>query len=307
MHDTLMYCAMPTRMQARREQVRKAAWDAGYVPVIPFDLGPYKHFEGNADFGRKRALEVMLKLQSCVCQSTGIFGISPGVMGELENALNISQPVRVFHGFDPDWEEEYEKLKGTYGDLLARLRGPHTLVVFVGSTAVGKTFWIDRLLKRFSGKLARVKNMTTRISRSLEDFDSYHFLTKADFETAVFQGKFLEHTIFRELYYGSSFEAMRNVLTKSHGIFALTPDGVAALYKHRLEFNLRFVVLQPETSEVLTRNLMSRNITDPEKQNEIWAKVPEFNLPANIPHTVVTVTGNLGIDEPRILSAIELS
>lgn len=183
MTGKIMYCAIPTRIRDCAPQVRRLAREAGYAPVIPFDVGPYEDFEGG-QIGRARTLEFMIEIQRN-CDALGFFGVSEGTMGELNDALVRKQHVRIFRGFDPDWDAEYFKQRVRWGGLIERLTSEHPLFVLVGPSAIGKTYWIDRLLARFKGKLNRVKNTTTRQKRDEWDEQSYRFISKTEFKRGV--------------------------------------------------------------------------------------------------------------------------
>ena len=153
--QSVMYLAHPTRIWKEQgsERIIQFARKKGFAPVNPFLCGDFKDFEGGI-VGREGTLEWTLHLQSG-CHWSGYFGISEGVMRELQDRLKWDKEkrMRVFYEddegkpFDEKWEQEYEVLKKKYGDLLAELRGPHKLISVTAQRAVGKTYWIDRLIK----------------------------------------------------------------------------------------------------------------------------------------------------------------
>ncbi len=304
MKGRVMYCAMPTRLQHIKPHVQKIAFECGYAPTIPFDVGPYEYFEGNPRIGRDRTLKFMIDYMK-ICQSVGIFGISDGVMGELEVALDEGKEIRVFPGLDPEWDKMYEQLKCKYSDLFARLRGKNELIALVGARAIGKTFWSDFLLKQFTGRLGRVKNTTTRAPRNKEDHKSYRFVKKEDFDRGVKEYQFLEWDEYQGSLYGSSLKEIRRVLKNSPGIFAITPNGAMELNKHRLEINLTTILLVPESKKVLLQNFDRRGIIDPKKRDELLDDAQNFTLPPEVRHQKVVVTGNTEKDTKNILKIVE--
>lgn len=307
----IMYCAFPTRLRRNDGPERKyttlvknRAKSWGYAPCIPFDCGDYDDFEGNPMVGREVTLEFMLGVMRA-CHTVGIFGISDGVMGELKNALEIGRDVHVFHGIDPEWEKYYEELKGKYGDLLKELRGNHTLFSLVGSRAIGKTYWSDRLLKRFGDRLRRVKNTTTRPIRDPSDHDSYNFVGRKAFLEGIAKFRFLEYTEYRGNFYGSSLNDIRSILKDHSGIFAITPDGAETLYAHRFEMNLMNILMIPASDQVLLKNFDRRGIHDPLERQELLAEAKKFTLPTRVDHQTVVITGDNENDERALARIIE--
>ncbi len=306
--ERIMYCAFPTRLRHLREQVKKIARACGYAPVIPFDIGDFEDFEGNPRIGRPPTIEFMLHVlgnRKSGCGTLGMFGISDGAMGELERALDAGKPIRVFPDLDPEWNRMYEQLKHKYGDLFARLRGKNQLIALVGARAIGKTYWSDFLLKRFGERLGRVKNTTTRAPRNQEDYKSYRFVKKDEFEKGIKEYQFLEWDEYRGSYYGSSLREIRKVLNKKPGIFAITPKGALELNKHRLEINLTTILLVPESKKVLLHNFDRRSIADPKKRAELLEDAKNFTLPPEVRHQRVVITGDNEEDSRNILKIVE--
>ncbi|MEK7653725.1 MAG: hypothetical protein AAB345_00380 [Patescibacteria group bacterium] len=303
--EKIMYCAMPSRLKHLRGQVQKIAWECGFAPTIPFDVGPLKYFEYGI-IGRPETLKFMIDYMK-ICGTVGIFGISPGVMGEMKTALDEGKKIRVFPELDPEWDAMYEKLAKdpANGDLFARLRGKNELIALVGARAIGKTFWSDNLLKHFSGKLGRVKNTTTRAPRNQEDYKSYRFLKKEEFKKGVKEHQFLEWDRYQGSLYGSSLKEIRRVLKRSPGIFAITPKGAIELNRHRLEINLTTLLLVPESKKVLLQNFDRRGITDPKKRAELLADARNFTLPPEVKHQKIVITGDTKKDEKNILKIVE--
>lgn len=309
MSGKIMYCAMPTRFTkmadwpSMREKIIETAVRWGYAPTIPFDIGEYKYFEGGT-IGRKRTIEYMIHMMR-FCDTVGIFGISDGALGELKTGLDEGKEIRVCYGLDPEWEKYYEQLKDKYGDLLQRLRGPNTLIALVGASAIGKTFWSDELIKHFGGGLKRVKSTTTRQPREPKDYDSYNFVGVEEFQKGIEQNLFLEWDQYLENYYGSSWLDVKATLKESSGIFAITPEGAKAFYNCRMEMNLKFILMVPESEAVLRNNYARRGISDPVREEELLSKVSHFDLPQEIPHELVVISGDTEKDREKLLRVVE--
>lgn len=179
------------------------------------------------------------------------------------------------------------------------------LIALVGPSGVGKTFWSNRLIEYFGGKLRRIKNTTTRQPRDERDYESYNFVSREDFEKGIKDGCFLEWDEYLDNYYGSSLEEILTTLKENHGIFAITPKGAEALYCHRSEINLAIILLVPASLEVMKRNFAKRGITDPEKQAELLSAADQFKFPPEIEHCLFIVTGNTAEDQQKLLAIVE--
>ncbi len=299
-----MYCAIPTRMRSFGEKAKEIARKAGYSPVVPFDALSYEDSEGGP-LSRQRTLRFDIELMRC-CDTLGVFGISSGVMGEIRDSLNRQIEVRVFYGHDPKWKKEYQTLSVKHGDLLAELRGPHRLIALVGQSAIGKNYWSERLIDYFSC-LSGVKNTTTRQRRpgkEKEDNLTYNFVSREGFEKGIAEHQFLEYDEYLGNYYGSSMESIRSVLRNGNGIFAVTPSGAKALFERRFEINLNILLLKPVDDSVIRRNLEIRGVTDSVAQDVLIEAGKQFQLPPEIEHQVVEITGNTHDDRVRLYSVV---
>ena len=311
--NAMMYVAHPTRFwhAGKSDRVVEFARKKGFAPVNPFLCGDFKDFEGGL-VGRDATLEWTLHLQRG-CYWSGYFGVSDGVMRELADRLKWDKEkrMRVFYEdddgvpFDPQWEAQYEVLKNKYGDLFAKLRGRNRMIALVGPSAVGKTYWIERLMQRHPGILRRVKNTTTRPPRDERDRHYYNRVRVEQFLEGVKNLEFLEHDKYLGHHYGSSLSEIRRVLQGYNGIFAITPNGALELNRCRFEINVSIVLLRPASEEVLLKNFQRRGEEDGAKLSESIRRAKEFVLPDHIQHHVLELTGTKA-DEERVLGLISL-
>ncbi|MBI4992111.1 MAG: hypothetical protein HZB99_02735 [Candidatus Harrisonbacteria bacterium] len=316
----LMYLAHPSRNANQGERLKAFVDSLGYEGIDPFDIQGYKgrNLE-KSRVGRSAILKLDLNIQRS-CGSTGVFGISEGVMGEWRDRLewDPAKNIRIFRGdaageFDGRWDEEYEKLSkdSRYGDVSRDLRGRYWLIDFVGPRAIGKTYWTEKLKKKFGSKLQRVRNVTTRQPRDENDRKYYYFLAKEQFEEGIRNCAFLEHDHYRDehdhrldQYYGSSLDETKSVLRDSHGIMALTPRGTEALYGCRYEINVAIILLRPASDEVLKKNLERRGIKDSQRQAVFIEDAKKFCLPDTVEHRELVLTSTRA-DEERVFGMIE--
>lgn len=117
----LIYCATPSRMTDKTEEMIDFAQSLGYAPFHPFLAFPHQRFEGNPAVGREKTMEICQKAIN-ICDKFGLFGISEGtVVYELSYVLWVNTyptvPARImpieffFQKFDPQWQEMLEKIE----------------------------------------------------------------------------------------------------------------------------------------------------------------------------------------------------
>lgn len=294
--DRLMYIAHPTDFwRAGLSQIFcDHAKSIGYQPVNPFDI---KLDEKDKLVGRPPILRLGIAIQTG-CGETGIYDWSSGVVGEFRDRLNwdLKRKIQIFSNlFQPNWELRYQKFN--VEPLVKELRGKNNLIVLVASRAAGKTFLMEKAIENFGKKLKRVRNFTTRAQREAQDASYYWLINKEQFLLGVQNSRFLEWVESKDGFYGSSLDVLKDTLYSSNGIYALTPSGAAKLWERRFEINVIFVVFKAPP-EVLIKNLVRRNITDPLKQEICLKEAVTFDLPASIPHFNFEVTGT-DYDIPR--------
>lgn len=180
----------------------------------------------------------------------------------------------------------------------------YTLMVVVAPRAIGKTYWIERILAEHPDRLRRVKTTTTRLPRDDADRTAYNFVTEDEFSKRLAAGEFLEHDVYRGARYASSLRTIEDVLLASHGIMALTPVGAAAVWGLRNRYSVRIVRLVPSDDAMVIRNLDRRGITEEDQRRLLVAHAREFDLPSDVVVTQVVVTGDAAIDGPAVRAAL---
>ncbi len=114
----LIYCATPSRLVNKIDEIMDFVTNRGYAPLHPFQALPYDRFEGNSEIGRTKSMEWCLRLVD-VSDEFWMFGVSIGTLDEVTHAIKIVKPVTLhFDGFDPKWEKFYKELGHKYGNPL---------------------------------------------------------------------------------------------------------------------------------------------------------------------------------------------
>src|SRR3989338_904456 len=105
----LIYCATPSRIVTKIEEIMDYVTEQGLAPFHPFQAFPYKRFEGNPNIGRQKAMEFCFRAVE-ISDRVWIFGISHGTLQESKTALAKKKPLELHLQFDPQWRKFYEEL-----------------------------------------------------------------------------------------------------------------------------------------------------------------------------------------------------
>lgn len=122
----LVYCATPSRMASKKQEIMDFVTKRGCGPFHPFQAFEYERFEGGP-IGRKKTMEFCCRAVG-ICDEFWLFGVSGGTLTELCYVLKRNlrrkkpKPIRLFlDKFDKDWQTEYEKLRKEFSDPLNKV------------------------------------------------------------------------------------------------------------------------------------------------------------------------------------------
>ena len=100
------------------------------------------------------------------------------------------------------------------------------MLVLVGESASGKTSLQNALIKH-NPDFKKIVTYTTRPKRKNEKNGvDYHFVSEAKFQKMVKKGYFIEHTKYRDWYYGT---AKKDCINNDKSVVVLNPPGLRAL------------------------------------------------------------------------------
>lgn len=135
------------------------------------------------------------------------------------------------------------------------------VLVIAGPSGVGKSTLIHRLMEEFPGRFAYSVSHTTRERREGEvNGVDYWFVEQAEFKKMVEEGRFVEYATVHGQSYGTSYEAVEEVLKSGKAcILDLDVQGVDVLRKKKgLEWDARFVWIAPPSFRALEDRLAAR-------------------------------------------------
>ena len=147
----LVYCATPSRIAKKSNEITSFVSKLGLAPLHPFLALPYEFFEGNPIIGREKSMNYCCKLID-ICDIFCLFGPSKGTsVIELPYALAKGKIIAYDKSFDENWEEYIEKLK-VDSPLLKQFEGQN----MTGTLPIS---WeeFDNLVKRLVKKITKNK------------------------------------------------------------------------------------------------------------------------------------------------------
>ena len=115
----LVYCATPARLAYKKKEIMENVVKQGYAPFHPFQAFPREFFEDGL-VGREKTMEFCRRSIE-ICDEFWLYGISDGTLNELNYAICLNKPIRLFLEFDPEWKKFYENLKSKYDNPLERI------------------------------------------------------------------------------------------------------------------------------------------------------------------------------------------
>ncbi|KAJ1968136.1 guanylate kinase [Dispira parvispora] len=131
-------------------------------------------------------------------------------------------------------------------------------VVVSGPSGTGKSTLLQRLFANHPQTFGFSVSHTTRTPRAGEvDGVNYHFVTREKFSSMVTQHEFIEWAEFSKNFYGTSIQAVKDVMQQDKMcILDIDMQGVQSVKK--TDLNARFVFIAPPSTQVLEERLRGR-------------------------------------------------
>ncbi|MEE1318077.1 MAG: guanylate kinase [Ruminococcus sp.] len=138
-----------------------------------------------------------------------------------------------------------------------------TLVLYTGSSGVGKGTIMQELLKRDNNIRLSVSN-TTRAPRDGEiDGVHYNFVTREQFEKLISEDGYLEYAQYCDNYYGTPKKQVEDMLEQGYNVFLEieVQGGLQIMEKYP---DVLSIFILPPSVEVLEKRLRNRGTEDEE-------------------------------------------
>lgn len=149
---------------------------------------------------------------------------------------------------------------------MSGLQNPRPLIL-CGPSGSGKSTLVKKMMEEFPNKFGFSISHTTRQPRSGEVHGQhYHFITKDEMEKAINDGKFIESASFCGNLYGTSKEAVEQVI-KQGKVCVLDIDVQGVKQVKKTNLNPYYVFIKPPSLEVLKNRLTMRKTESEESLN----------------------------------------
>ena len=144
------------------------------------------------------------------------------------------------------------------------------MILLVGASASGKTVTALDLQKRYG--LVKAVTTTTREKRTGEtDGIEYFFITKEEFERRLGQGKFVEHSLYNNNYYGCGVDQVDD-----NKIVVLDPNGLHSFLKLNNKHVVSFLLIADEKTR--HERMVSRGDKQENIEMRLKNDVDDFSL-----------------------------
>ncbi|KLL01704.1 MAG: thymidine kinase [Mycoplasmataceae bacterium RC_NB112A] len=143
----------------------------------------------------------------------------------------------------------------------------NTLIIIAGGSGTGKTT-VENLLTQDT-HIIKLVSTTTRPKREREENGKdYYFISKGEFESELSKGRFLEHVIYDNNYYGIHGKVVDLILRNQNknGVIIVDVEGMRQLKKYCQEkgYNTISYWFQAESLEKMVEHMQKRGTSDTE-------------------------------------------
>lgn len=177
-----------------------------------------------------------------------------------------------------------------------------TLVLYTGSSGVGKGTLMERLLDADKSIRLSVSNTTRKPRKGEIDGVHYNFVTEEEFEDLINKDGYLEYAKYCENYYGTPKKQVDDMLDQGYNVFLEieVQGGLQIMEKYP---DILSIFILPPSMESLERRLRRRGTEDEETiQKRLEAAKEEMQYKNKYKYNVVN--GDLDVAVNEILDIL---
>lgn len=177
-----------------------------------------------------------------------------------------------------------------------------TLVLYTGSSGVGKGTLMERLLDADKSIRLSVSNTTRKPRKGEIDGVHYNFVTEKEFEDLINKDGYLEYARYCENYYGTPKKQVDDLLDQGYNVFLEieVQGGLQIMEKYP---DILSIFILPPSMESLERRLRRRGTEDEETiQKRLEAAKEEMQYKNKYKYNVVN--GDLDVAVNEILDIL---
>lgn len=177
-----------------------------------------------------------------------------------------------------------------------------TLVLYTGSSGVGKGTLMERLLEADKSIRLSVSNTTRKPRKGEIDGVHYNFVTEDEFVDLINKDGYLEYAKYCENYYGTPKKQVNDLLDKGYNVFLEieVQGGLQIMEKYP---DILSIFILPPSVDSLERRLRRRGTEDEETiQKRLEAAKEEMQYKDRYKYNVVN--GDLDVAVKEILDIL---
>lgn len=177
-----------------------------------------------------------------------------------------------------------------------------TLVLYTGSSGVGKGTLMERLLEADKSIRLSVSNTTRKPRKGEIDGVHYNFVTEDEFVDLINKDGYLEYAKYCENYYGTPKKQVNDLLDKGYNVFLEieVQGGLQIMEKYP---DILSIFILPPSVDSLERRLRRRGTEDEETiQKRLEAAKEEMQYKDRYKYNVVN--GDLDVAVNEILDIL---
>lgn len=177
-----------------------------------------------------------------------------------------------------------------------------TLVLYTGSSGVGKGTLMERLLDADKSIRLSVSNTTRKPRKGEIDGVHYNFVTEEEFVDLINKDGYLEYAKYCENYYGTPKKQVEDMLDEGYNVFLEieVQGGLQIMEKYP---DILSIFILPPSMESLERRLRRRGTEDEETiQKRLEAAKEEMQYKDRYKYNVVN--GDLDVAVNEILDIL---
>ena len=148
------------------------------------------------------------------------------------------------------------------------------IVILSSPSGAGKTTLVNEISRRNNYQIS-ISHTTRKPRLNETDGKDYYFVSETEFEKLIYEDKFLEYAKVFQHYYGSSKDAVLNMLNNGENvIFDIDWQGTQQIKKQRLNYKILTIFILPPSRDELYNRLLNRDRNDEKIAKE---RMTQFN------------------------------
>lgn len=165
-----------------------------------------------------------------------------------------------------------KEIKNSYVEENELISGGPFIVALVGPSGSGKNEVAKKLEEE--GDFVKLKSYTTKIARSKEEDNLYHYLSEKHFLEMKYKQEFLETSIYANSYFGTKENDINDILSTGKNI--VIPIDIAGAIALKSKYDSCITIFLRKSKEEIIRSILKDKYSDDERVNRLLSLNAEF-------------------------------